>query len=387
MRGLRIRWPIAAVALAALLLMLALLGWHYVTSPADEGPTPSSGRTNLLLLGRSDSVGGLREVAVASLDPASDALVLAIPSDLQVKDDDGTLVLLESVFLAEGGAGVCDALGGLLGIDIDGEIQWDDEALAGCVEEVGGLTLTAEADVSYEAVDGESRIEVRVGEQTLGGREALAYVRGASTESALLRQQRLLRALLERAFLGQETRAVRETARAMHALLETDLTLSGFTNTALALREIDGERLRIASLPTQAVTVDGESAQAPQAVETERLVATLIRGLELLTPSEVQVAVFNGNGVRLMASRTADYLRARGFQVTRIANAESFDYPTSYIVVLSDEAKAWVLRDALPSSVSIVFPDAFEEHYEALSGLVPFGTDLLLIAGAGMEIE
>ena len=88
-----------------------------------------------------------------------------------------------------------------------------------------------------------------------------------------------------------------------------------------------------------------------------------------------------------MASRAAEYLRARGFEVTRIANAESFAYPTSYIVVLTDEAKAWILRDALPSGVSIVFPDAFEEHYNALAGLVPFGTDLLLIAGAGLELE
>ena len=133
--------------------------------------------------------------------------------------------------------------------------------------------------------------------------------------------------------------------------------------------------------------VGGVATLQPMVVETERIIAARIKGLELLTTTEIQVAVFNGNGVRLMASKVADYLRARGFPVTRIANAESFTYPASYIVVLTEEAKAWALRDALPSSVKIVFPDAFEGHYEALRDLVPLGTDLMLIAGDGMEID
>jgi hypothetical protein len=88
-----------------------------------------------------------------------------------------------------------------------------------------------------------------------------------------------------------------------------------------------------------------------------------------------------------MASKTAAYLRARGFVVTRIANADSFEYTTSYIIVLTTEAKAWVLGDALISETQIVFPESFDEHYEALQNLVPADTDLVFIAGAGMELE
>ena len=125
----------------------------------------------------------------------------------------------------------------------------------------------------------------------------------------------------------------------------------------------------------------------PNAVGTERVVAALLKGLELLTPSDVKVAVFNGNRVRLIASRTADYLTARGFQVTGIGNAESFEYDASYVIVLTDESKAWVLRDALLSDVQIVFPETFESHYEALNDFIPASTDIVLIVGAGWEIE
>jgi hypothetical protein len=115
------------------------------------------------------------------------------------------------------------------------------------------------------------------------------------------------------------------------------------------------------------------------------LVASLVRGVRLLTPSEITVAVFNGNGVRLMASKAADYLQTRGFQISRIANADSFSYSTSYVVILTEEPKAWILRDALPGAVKVVLPDGFEPHYAALRSLVPEGTDLILVVGAGME--
>ena len=65
-----------------------------------------------------------------------------------------------------------------------------------------------------------------------------------------------------------------------------------------------------------------------------------------------------------------------------------YGYSPSYIVVLTDEAKAWILRDALPpNEIRIVFPETFKASYAALRDYVPVGTDLLLIAGRGMGLE
>jgi hypothetical protein len=388
MRGIRIRWPILAVSLAGLALIGALLGWYFLgSSPAAADPGASSDRTNLLLLGRSTEEGGeLRDVLVASLRASSDAVFIAVPADLTIKRAGGSLDLLRDLDASEGEAAVATAVSETLGVEIDGVLAWDDEGLIRIVDEVGGLPVTIDVDVTYAPAAGEA-IEIRAGEQTLGGREALAYLRGASSESVLDRQARLVGAWIDRGLVGEDARSVRQLVRELDSSIETGLSLSALERAALALQSIDGEAVRVVGLPSDVAVVDGENSARLKAVETERLVATFVRGLELLTPSEVQVAVFNGNGVRLMASETAEYLRARGFQVTRIANADSFDYPTSYIVVLTEEAKAWVLRDALPISVSIVFPDAFEDHYEALASLVPFGTDLMLIAGAGMELD
>jgi len=226
--------------------------------------------------------------------------------------------------------------------------------------------------------DPPAEIHVRPGEQRLDGATTLAYLRGHPDAGRIARSQVLLGAILAQGFVTRDSRSVARTVREMRGDLYA---------LAASFRELDPGGLRTPTLPGERVAIDGVVYVQPRVVEAERIVASSLKGLELLTPSEVNVAVFNGNGIRLMATRTADYLKARGFMVTRIGNADTFSYDTSYIVVLTDEEKAWVLRDALPSPVKIVFPDSFSDHYEALKDLIPIGTDLILIAGAGLEIE
>jgi hypothetical protein len=142
----------------------------------------------------------------------------------------------------------------------------------------------------------------------------------------------------------------------------------------------------MATVPGIPVVIDEISYLEPQVVEMERLIARMIKGIDLLTANEISIAVYNGNGVRLMASNTADYLRKRDFRITKVSNAESFNYEKTYIVVLTEEAKAWILEQALPGEATVVTPEDFAPHYEALAP-PPEGTDLLLIAGAGFEVE
>jgi hypothetical protein len=154
---------------------------------------------------------------------------------------------------------------------------------------------------------------------------------------------------------------------------------------ALWARVVQSTDTASAVLPTREVVRGGASGRLAVVAEAERVVAALVRGADLLTSAKITVAVFNGNGVRLSASRAAGYLKARGFQVSATANAETFSYATSAIVVLTDEAKAWMLREALPGEAMVVSPEEFADHYEALRSQVPAGTDLVFVVGAAME--
>jgi len=204
----------------------------------------------------------------------------------------------------------------------------------------------------------------------------------------LARQQLFVDAVLAQGARSQTLSALRASVRARFSAIETNCTLEDLFDIAGVLHDVAGDRVAVAALPAETVVLEGRALVEPRIVEAERMVASMLRGLDLLTPDEVNVAVFNGNGIREMASRTAQYLRARGFSITRIGNADSFDYSPSYIVVLTDEAMAWVLRDALPpNEIRIVFPETFEETCAALRDYIPVGTDLLLIAGEGIALE
>ena len=390
MRGQPIRKPIligllVAVVVVAAALTGVLLSQRHIPKIAGEGE-----RTNILLLVTDGAEPAHGDAVILLSLSTEDAVFLSVPSELRIKAAGGTFAEIgDACGLIDGENARCE-VSDFLGVEIPFYVVLDEEAIGRLLEETGGITLSFDERLVFTdaATDPPMEIELRPGDHTLDAPSALAFLRGLPGDDVrVARQQQLLLAALDVAVLSPVFRTVQQTARAIHPLVETNLSYLDLCDVARALRDLGPEGIELATVPTVR-QADGEvSFLQPKVVEAERMVAELIEGLDLLIPSEVSVAVFNGNGVRQMASRTAAYLRERGFPVTRVGNAENFEYPTSYIVVLTDESKAWMLRDALPSSVSIVFPESFEEHYQALEAWVPVGTDLILIAGEGMELN
>jgi len=390
MRGNRIRKPILVGVLVAVVVVGAILMWYLSLRHIARIP-PRGERTNVLLLGVDQGTEAARNDAIILLSISSEnAVFLSIPADLRVKLADGTLSEIGAVTALGGSAFVQGAVADFLGVDVPFYIASNEVALERGIEENGDLALTVDDRLIYmdTTVDPPLEMEIREGTHRVDAGAVLRLLRGdPGDEARIARQQIVMRAIVDAWILEPAFRAVQRTARAVHPLLDTNLSVLDLYDMARALRDLDPSHIEIAVVPARHEEVGGVPRLQPMIVETERLVADLIEGLNLLVPAEVSVAVFNGNGIRQMASQTAEYLRERGFPVTRVGNAESFDYATSYVVVLTDESKAWMLRDALPGQVSIVFPESFEKHYQALKEWVPSGTDLILIAGAGMELK
>ena len=186
--------------------------------------------------------------------------------------------------------------------------------------------------------------------------------------------------------LQQNFPSIQKTVRTVHPYLQTNLSLTDLYDLAELVHRSDVSGLRMATVPGISVVTDEVAYLEPEVVEMERLVARLIKRIDLLSPEGIRVSVFNGNGVRLIGKITAEYLQERDFEITEIANAESFAYDMTYIVFLKEEAKAYMLLEALPSNAVVVSPEQFEPHYTALEPMVPVETDLLLIVGAGFEV-
>jgi LCP family protein required for cell wall assembly len=391
MRGNPVRKQVLVIATAALVIAAGAVAWYLLTQRHLGSILAQGERTNLLLIGH-DGAGGADALALLSLS-SDDLVFLSIPIAVRVKGPEGGLASASAVFSEFGAPSTARTIADLLGVDVPFFVSVDRGLLSDWIDSLGGVTVTLEDTAVYAdaSVDPPLQVEIRPGEQTMDGSEAIAFAVSPALpgDAGLLsRQQTLLRSLLAQGARGQSARTLRSTVRGAFPSVETNCTLEDLFEVADVLHDVPEGSVRTVVLPTETVAIDGQSIVEPKIVEAERIVASSLKGLDLLTPDEVNVAVFNGNGIREMASRTAEYLRARGFSITRIGNADSFDYTPSYIVVLTDEAKAWIVRDALPpNEIRIVFPETFEASYAALRNYVPVGTDLLLIAGIGMDLE
>jgi len=390
MRGNTVRKQVIVYAGIALALVVSVVIWFIFTQRNVDRLFDQGDRVNMLLVGH-DSVQAVDLITLISFSEA-EAVLFSFPANLRLRDASGAFEQAAALCQNAGMAAATEAIGTLIGLDIPYYISCEHDTLEAWIERLGGLKILLEDSAMYidSTADPAIRVEIRPGEQLFDGPGAIVFATSPSEPDdigLLERQQAFLRALLAQGIGTPSVRSVCSTVREMAPSLETNLSLSDLLHMAEVLHEIPQGSVRANQLVGEIVEIDGVPYTQPNVVGTERLVAALLKGLELLTPGDVKVAVFNGNGVRLMARRTADYLSARGFHVTGIGNADTFDYETSYVIVLSDESKAWVLRDALPSDAQIVFPETFESHYEALRDFIPAGTDIVFIAGAGLEIE
>jgi len=390
MRGNTVRKQVFIYAGIALALAAAVVTWFMLTQHNADWLFDQGDRVNVLLVGHNaDQVVDL--ITLLSFSK-TDIVLFSFPANVRLRDTSGTFGQAADLCRNVGISAATEAIGTFIGMEIPFYVSFEHDTLEEWIESLGGLAISIEASAMYidSSVDPTMRVEIRPGEQLFDEREAIAFLTSPSEPGdigVLKRQQAFLRALLAQGIGTPGLRSVRSAIREMAPAFETNLSLADLLQITEVLHEIPQGNVRANQLVGEIVEIDGVPYTQPNVVGTERLVAALLKGLELLTPGDIKVAVFNGNGVRQMASRTADYLRARGFQVVGIANADAFDYETSYVIVLTDESKAWVLRDALPSAAQIVFPETFESHYEALSDFIPAGTDIVFIAGAGLEIE
>jgi len=385
------RKQILIAVVAMVIVVGVVVGW-YLTTQRHIGRLIAQGkRTNILLMGLDDVGGSQRSdtMMLLSLSPDDGAVLLSVPRDLRVKFD-GDFHKLNASYSLGGATLAQQTVSGLLGVDIPFYITLDYAGFEHLIDLLGGVTITVDEPMKYddERATPPLHIDIPAGPQTLDGKTALDYMRyrgQAGDLGRIARQQKLIAALLKKGEQDQSLSAIRGMIKSVYPYLRTDLSLIDLYDLAKMLRGIDLQQMQIATVPGTPVTIDNIDYLEPRAVEMEVLVARLIRGVQLLLPSEVHVAIYNGNGVRMMATRTADFLRQKDFQVTHVGNADAFTYQKTYVVVLTQAAKAWVLERALPDGASVVEPKDLGSRYAALPPPPP-GTDVLLITGAGFTV-
>lgn len=381
------------IALVAVIAVVGIvLGWYFITQRQVGRLIAQGERTNILLLGLDQSENTSRSdtIILLSLAPEEEVVLLSLPRDLRAKFPDGEFHKLNAAYPLGGARLACKTVSALLGIEVPFYVTLDYTGFERLIDLLGGITLTVEERMVYtdERADPPLHIDIYPGTQTMDGKTALHYIRYRDETGdigRIARHQKLIAAILEKGFHHQEEPAIREIIKAIHPYLSTNLSLIDLFDLSKLVRRLRFDQMQMATIPTEPVTIDGVSYLEMRVVATARIIAQTIKGIDLLTPDEISIAIYNGSGAMMLAARTAEHLRKRDFRITKTANADSFGYTKTQIVILSEEAKAWVLQRALPSEATVVSLEDFTPLYGALA-TPPAGTDLLLIVGANFEV-
>jgi len=376
-------------------------------------------RVTVLLLGvdeRSQESGPWRTdtIMLLTLDPISrQAGVLSIPRDLWVPIpgySDGrinTAHFLGDLYNYPGGgpALAAETVEYNLGIPIDYTVRVNFQAFVAMVDQIGGIDVYVETpiddplypDYSY----GYDPLHIEAGWHHFDGEMALKYARTRHANSDFdraRRQQQVMMAILDRVtsyeLLPELARTAPELYKTLSSSVLTDMALDQLLALGNLAIDVDREAIRFGVIDqtcTQPwMTPEGAQVLVPlrdcmrelrdyvfQATPLETTTGEEAVTVPTPTPEVATVAVLNGTARAGLASSAADYLRAQGFDVVHVGNADRQDYASTLIVINHDKP---VTTNGVVRSLSLQ-PTAVVQGQDTESAY-----DIVVVLGQDFEL-
>ena len=390
------KWKITISVVLVVLIVGSGIGLYLFNQRNVNELVKKGEKINLLVLGI-DHIEGAQArrsdtMMLASIDTAENkASLISIPRDLYVKYPGGKFYRINAAYAIDGAELARNMVSNFLGVPIKFYMVVDYEGFKEIVDLMGGVEITVERPLKYTDEAGNLNIDIEAGEQTLNGEEAMGYVRYRGNQSDLQRinrQQKFLKALLQGGVNLEGWSQIKDVINTGRKYAKTNLSLMDMYDLGRTLKGLSTEDFDMITLSGKPARVDNKSVLLPRIVETRKVVAQEVNGINMVSNADAQVYVLNGEGSNYLARKTEDRLTALGFSVTGTDNADRFDYETSYLVALNEEGEemADLLAQELDFSLEVVRAENFQATMASLEGAgvdLPSETKLLLIMGKG----
>lgn len=341
----------------------------------------------VLLLGQDnrpgESAARADTIIVAKIDPEQDKVwMLSIPRDTRVKiPGHGTDKINAATFYG-GPALMVDTVEEFLGIPINHYMDLEFDGFIQVVDSLGGVWIDVDTEIDDPKASSHGSYKashIDEGYQLLDGDHALTFVRSRDFPDAdftrMRHQQAFFKALADQATKFDNVLKIPGMVKDVAQYMSTDMTINEIIDVALALRDMGGSNV-------QTATVMGEWKSPyvwPDEDKKEFLVNAMNQGLPFDTtatvetaidPASVTVAVRNGAGIEGCATAAADILRASGYAVGEVGNANQFVYDETLVIYASDRAAAVQVASELPKARIV-----------ESRGMYSFTTDVLVVVG------
>lgn len=220
-------------------------------------------RQNVLLLGvdsngsHTDPWKGTRSdtIVLLNIDPKTKSVnALSIPRDSKVylAGDNG----IQKINAAHALGGVeltKRTVEDVLGIKVDKYIVVSDDAVEKLVDALGGVPTYVEKKMKYDDFSGNLHVHLGTGMHVLNGKQAVGYLRfrhdGLGDIGRTQRQQWFLKGLLEKIQSPEAIPKIPELLNIAHTYVKTDLSLYEMSQFAALTKNLDINKLQVATLP------------------------------------------------------------------------------------------------------------------------------------------
>ena len=327
-----------------------MVGLDYRDWVANQGPSRSD--TMILL----------------TIDPVSKtAGMVSIPRDMWVDIPGFGYSKINNAFawgelykLPGGGPGLAmKTVENFLGIPIQYYAQVDFKAFERMIDDIGGVCMDIPVAVNVGVLDEHGTTTVDAGHQCLSGKVALGYARARDADQGVMmgdverseNQQRVIFAIRDKvlsnlpALVTQASPLYNELSSGVHTNLSLDDILRlGMLAKDIPLDSIHPGVINYTMMTDAKYDLNGQTLDVlrPFPDKIRELVDKVFGGgsikpaasgdtAELMKQEAARVLVINGSGVTGIATKTADYLKSQGMNVTGSGNMadnpDKYNYP------------------------------------------------------------
>lgn len=344
---------------------------------------------NVLLLGSdarpADEAARADTIIVARIDSREKRVwMISIPRDTRAEIPGHGVAKINAATFHGGPALMIDTIEEFLGMPVHHYMEVDFNGFQGIVDAMGGIYVNVDVEIDdwRAATHSPNRRAQRIepGYQLLDGEHALTFVRSRDFPDAdftrMKHQQEFFKALASQSMRWGNVLKLPGMAREFSRNVTTDMSVGQIVSLAQSFRGMEESNLQTATLPGEwhspYVIVDSEMK--------ESLVGRVMRGEDIegapdeepdISPADVSVSVRNGGGISGSAAGAAERLRARGFVIGEVGNANQFVYEETLVVYRESEEAARLVAAQINS-----------ERLVPSRGMYSFDTDILVVVGA-----
>ncbi len=281
---------------------------------------------------------------IISIDSEAKYLnMLSIPRDTWVDIPDYGYGKINSAYAIGGLKLAQKTVSNFLGISLDHYIIIRIKAGVEIVDALGGLNIDVPKDMDYDDNWGNLHIHLKQGPQILTGQETVGFARFRHDEEGdwgrMKRQQQVINSLISELKKPNNILKIDKFIKIAHENIDTDLTVAEMIDICRFYKDFDRHNMKTGTITGyDAMSEDGQAIIIPNETEKIKLIKKLLLRNDEPNLNKGKIAILNGSYTEGLASELADYLEDKNYGISRIGDADRYDYEESVIIPHNPEA-------------------------------------------------